>query len=381
MKISLVNGICVKHDAISESLRGTFGALNNISEVKCRLFTYSCEFPEIDTEIVSEIDEMIFDDHFLSSDLIIYHFGIYYPLFNGILLGNGRASQVVRFHNVTPKEFISPQEHFLIDKSIRQIANMDAATQIWADSSFNKEILVEYGLPAKKIDVSPLYVKSIFSRTVTRSEKSTDYVRILFVGRFVRSKGVTDLIEAVAAIREQTNIQFKVELVGNVQFSDQTYLSLLRELIKKKKLEDFVQLLGQVDDEALSRKFIQSHLFVLPSYHEGFCVPLIEALKAHCVPIAYAAGNVIDLLTGIGEVVELGNITKLSDRLLQHIKFFNRFNSKSDPDSMLPLRSGPMKISQFDASIEARLSQYSFSAFRHRLLNAIDDLTGSSFTN
>lgn len=373
MKISLVNGMCVRHDAISETIRGTFMALAETPGIRPRLFTYASEFPEIDTKIVFRPQDILFDKHFLSSDLIIYHFGIYHALFNAILLGNGHAPQVVRYHNVTPKAFLPQQQHSLIDKSMRQVANMVAATRIWADSSFNKQHLVEYGLPAAKIDVSPLYVKDGYA-AVDRAAKPRDYVRILYVGRFVRSKGVIDLIEAVAAMRAVINVRFSVELVGNVSFSDPAYLATLRELIKRRGLEPIVLLTGQLDDEALWQRYLQSHVFVMPSYHEGFCVPAVEALRAHCVPIAYASGNLVDLLDGVGDVIEPGSLSGLTERLTQHVAFFDNFNRTGDQNALLPLSSGAVPLRRFDALVQSRISEYSYSAFCDRLMAAVRHL-------
>jgi glycosyltransferase involved in cell wall biosynthesis len=374
MRISLVNGMCVRHDAISEIVRGTALALAVTPGVQVRLFMYTSDYTDIDVQRVSSSTDILFDRFFLDSDLILYHFGIYYELFNAILLGNGRAPQVVRYHNVTPKEFLQPNQHSLVERSFGQIANIGAATRIWADSSFNKRHLIEYGIDPGKIDVSPLYVKSHF-KADGAAEKQRDAVRLLYVGRFVRSKGLLDLMEAVAAVRAGTKAAFHVHLVGNLSFSDPAYLASLRAMIARHGLDEVVHIHGNLDDDALWARFLESHIFIMPSYHEGFCMPAIEALRARCLPIAYDAGNLPDIINGVGEIVRTGDVDALGERLLRHILFFDGQNRHPDLDAMLPFREGACSLRGLWDRMEQRARRYTYRAFSSRLQIAVRGLT------
>src|SRR5258705_310353 len=118
MRVSVVSGICVGNDAISESVRGSIAAIQSGFRADVRLFTYANEFSGIDTTIVRGVADILLDEFYLASDVILYHFGVYYELFNAILLGNGRGRQTVYYHNVTPKEFLPQSQHALVERSL-----------------------------------------------------------------------------------------------------------------------------------------------------------------------------------------------------------------------------------------------------------------------
>src|SRR5262249_46559841 len=117
MQISVVNGICKRHDAISEAVRGTVLAVQSRCSAKAKLFTYSCDFEDLPTKIVSNVSDLILDSFFIGSDFVIYHFGVYYELFNAILVGNGRGKQIVYYHNVTPRGLLDDTRHSVGDRS------------------------------------------------------------------------------------------------------------------------------------------------------------------------------------------------------------------------------------------------------------------------
>ncbi|OYV45323.1 MAG: hypothetical protein B7X10_05930 [Burkholderiales bacterium 21-58-4] len=80
MKISYINGICYRNDAISNSIRDEISWLSKDNDV--RLYAYDCNFEDLPYTKVRAERDVIFDPHFQSSDLVVFHFGIFYPLFN-----------------------------------------------------------------------------------------------------------------------------------------------------------------------------------------------------------------------------------------------------------------------------------------------------------
>lgn len=370
MNVSIIYGACRRHDAISEAVRGTIHAISDRFGWTCRLFAYACDFGDVDAKMVGAISEVLLDEHFISSDLIIYHFGIYFELFNISVVGNGHARQIVRYHNVTPKRLLPRDMHALLDKSEEQKANMLNVEQIWADSQFNKADLVEYGIPEEKIKVLPLYVKENY-KSFVRADKPRDVVRLLYVGRFVASKGVIDLLKAIAAARQSTSTSFLVDLVGNVSFSDPSYISEVKGQIETLGLTDIVSFSGEVSDTDLSVRLNRSHIFVIASYHEGFCVPLIEAMQAKCLPIAYAAGNVPDLIGSLGVLVKPGDWRAFGEELARFVDFFGHYNQGKKTGG-LPLRNGPIRVDAYDKQLEKHLDFYGYDAFRQRIVSALE---------
>jgi len=159
--------------------RGTARALQQKLDANVRLFAYANDFAEVPFTKVEGARSLLSDQHFLCADVIIYHFGIYYEMFNALSIGNGRAKQIVRFHNITPKALLPANSAPLIDKSLRQATLIYFADLALADSATNKRDLVSLGVPAGKIDVSPLYVKFEGPPSTRRLGRRTTPVQFL----------------------------------------------------------------------------------------------------------------------------------------------------------------------------------------------------------
>src|SRR6202043_3658998 len=140
-------------------------------------------------------------------------------------------------------------------------------------------------------------------------------VRLLSVGRLVRSKGVLDLIEAVDLMRARAAVPFRLDIAGNEDFSDPAYVADVKAAVRERGLSDLVRFLGAVDDERLSKLYHAAHILAVPSYHEGFCRPVVEGLRAGCVPVGYAAYNLPHVAHGLGRMVPVGDRSALATAL------------------------------------------------------------------
>lgn len=97
---------------------------------------------------------------------------------------------------------------------------------------------------------------------------------ILAAGRFVKEKGFDLLIEAYKN-RKDRNI--KLVIAGDADHEDRYSLSL-----KEMAREQGVILTGFIQKDKLSQLYSFARLFVLPSYHEGLPISLLEAMNCHC---------------------------------------------------------------------------------------------------
>ena len=368
MRISIINGICVTGDAISESVRGMQEAFEQLLKAECVVFTYACELAGMKHKIVSDVSDILFDPFFMESDLIVYHFGIYYGLFDAILVGNGKAKQVVYYHNITPKEFVALSAHRTIERSLRQRANIASADAVWAVSAFNKDDLVEYGVNADLITINPLY--SRFTATDVAPVKSRDKIEVLYVGRFVSSKGVIELIKAFDRAKKATGLAMRLTMIGNVDFSDQAYLAQMRRTICDLALDDDVEFKGKVDDDTLAGCYARSHIFAIATYHEGFCVPIVEAMRAQCVPVAYGAGNVASLIGAHGVVVATGDWEGLGDALARTASFFDARDGAESTGQPVAWSNVEMSLAEYQAATAAYVETFSYARFAERTAQA-----------
>ncbi len=100
-----------------------------------------------------------------------------------------------------------------------------------------------------------------------------DPANIVFVGRFLREKGIFELMDAARAMR-QKGIRFRLTLCGDIDPGNRS--SATFEQCEQWKQEGLVNEMGRVDDV---RPFLAaSDLVVLPSYREGTPRSLLEAM-------------------------------------------------------------------------------------------------------
>lgn len=118
---------------------------------------------------------------------------------------------------------------------------------------------------------------------------SSDVPAILFVGRFVRSKGVFDLLSAV----ERLERPVRVHLVGTGQ------TDAVREARRTKGLEDAVTVEGELPHVELPRYYAAAEVFCLPTHAESFGMANLEAM-------ACGTPVVTSDLPGVREYVENG---------------------------------------------------------------------------
>lgn len=313
MKISIVNGICVKNDAISARIYDEVLWLKKAGH-DVRLFCYACEFDEIDFIRVENPTQLLLHPFFQQSERVVFHFGIFYNLFDCIFACPNGAKKVVVFHNITPGEFLTEQQRPLIRKSYDQMANCSFADIVICDSEVNKVLLKEHGITCDST-VIPI---SLSTRRAPRYKPSFSdgIVRLLFVGRFVQSKNPGHVLSVLDRAAEAfPNTKFECTLIGNASFSDKSVLKQVEEEIRYINERCLgrvsANLITDATDELKWECYEKSDIFILPSLHEGFCVPVLEALSQGCRVITYDNSNLRFIGGDLTELVPTNDLEKL----------------------------------------------------------------------
>lgn len=107
---------------------------------------------------------------------------------------------------------------------------------------------------------------------------------ILFLSRIHPKKGIELLIEAASSLKEKN---FKISIAGE---GEEEYIHSLKKLIKQKKMEERVELLGGIYGNEKWELYKKADLFVLPTYSENFGLVITEALAAG-VPVITTSGT------------------------------------------------------------------------------------------
>jgi glycosyltransferase involved in cell wall biosynthesis len=133
---------------------------------------------------------------------------------------------------------------------------------------------------------------------VVRKLYADGRTNLLFVGRIIPNKRVDDLIRCFAVYQRYLNPRSRLLLVGDYR-GHERYLRRLLELIESLRLRNVV-LTGHVAHDELLAYYEVADAFLCLSEHEGYCVPLVEAMDAGVPVIAYDAGAVRETLDGGG---------------------------------------------------------------------------------
>jgi len=163
---------------------------------------------------------------------------------------------------------------------------------------------------------------------IPRKSTSIDYIRslnlepekyIIAVGRFVEEKGFHDLIEAY----RQLDSDIKLVLVGDADH-ETTYSKNLKQLAKK----NGIILTGFIKGEKLSQIFSHAKLFVMPSYHEGLPIALLEAMSYNLDVLVSNIPANLNVKLKNNDYFEVGNIVDLQNKLLSKLNSSIRRNFK-----------------------------------------------------
>lgn len=339
VNVAIVAPILARNDAISRAAIDNWRMINSLPGHSATLLTGSSDYPDIPVKIAGNTFWLLRIAEFQKADVIIYHFGIYSKLFNGIIIGNGKARQIVRFHNVTPAQFLPPEAKVTIERSIAQMYLFNHACEIWADSPTNAAAVSEYAIAHPSVTVLPLLVETPERHYLP--EKHSDRIEILFLGRMVKSKGIIDLLDAISQMMARSDRLFRLRLAGNAPFSDPAIVSEIRS--RAEATRHCVEFLGEVDDKTRDQLLKEAHLLAIPSYHEGFCKPVVEALRSGCIPVGYDAYNLPHITAGLGRLVPSGNVAALAEAMTEFVAILSGATS----EVFLPLNRGPTSIADF----------------------------------
>ena len=144
-------------------------------------------------------------------------------------------------------------------------------------------------LLADACELSSLEEAGLESCDVAIAATGDDKVNIVMVGRLAPNKAHPALIEAFASYHHDYNSESRLIIIGKEETRLRKYSPLLRELANRLKIKDAVVFAGEVSDEGLKAYYQIAHAFMLTSEHEGFCVPLVEAMAMGVPVVATSA--------------------------------------------------------------------------------------------
>ena len=319
MKVAVVVGVAAEYDAISAAALEQIAALRSLPHVEdVRLFTQGLDSdPGCTCFVTGNPWQLLRHPEFRSCDVAIFHWGIHFALFDAItLLGASQLpTPVVHFHNCTPPSLVEEIHRDQLMQSIRQFHHVIAMrTPLWTHSEFNRRTLIDWGAAESQIEWVPFPIPVPERR---RAPRRGDSIHLLSVGRLVPAKGVHVLLDALTALPDPLLERIRLRVVSHTTFSSDDYRDALEEKIRDAGplLAKAVEFVVSPSDAALERLYQDSDVVISASFHEGLCVPVIEAYAAGCRAIGTAAGNLPYIVFPPDPLVPPGDAPALAEAI------------------------------------------------------------------
>lgn len=307
-----------KADAVTNDVLGMSRMLKNRGH-DVQLFASDWNLTDHEVRRVSTAGSFIQSQ----DDVLIYHHSIGWDGYE--FLKQARCRTVIKYHNITPPAFfegISEKHKNLCAEGRRQLKFLARAEHdaYLAASAYNMRDLRAEGTSASRTSVVPPFHNADKLETIQPDLDIVDRyadgnVNILMVGGLRPNKGHVSLIETFAAYRSNFNSHARLLIVGAENEAFQSYTETLRELIELLLLKHRVVFTGEVSESELKAYYLVANALLVTSEHEGFCVPLVEAMALKVPIIGFGTTAIPETAGNAGVIWHERDATLLAESI------------------------------------------------------------------
>ena len=267
----------------------------------------------VDPETAAETElATTYPDHAEPGDVAIYQFATASSL--APWLAARPETLVVNYHNITPPELVASWNNPLARGQLRAQAELrllaPRTSLAVADSAYNREDLVAAGF-AHIVVVPPSAALGPDLLQAARREARREApvrageergARWLSVGRVAPNKAVDQTVTALTVTRAHWDPDATLQVVGKPAIA--SYAEALHRYVAEMGLAEAVTFAGHASDATVAAAYGRADVLVVTSAHEGFCVPVTEAMAVGLPVVAYAQGALPEVLGGAGVLVD-----------------------------------------------------------------------------
>ncbi len=224
-----------------------------------------------------------------SQGVLVYHASIGEPAVEAFLRSRHEPIVLV-YHNITPATYFEDLDETFAELLVLGRSELESirprVSRAVAASHFNAAELEAIGYEDVRV-IPPVVDPDRLVRT-TPDPNTVEYLdraipdpMLLFVGQLLPHKRPDLLVEAMHVATTYLGLEATLLLVGQNRFA--RYADAISAQIRELNIRQ-VHVVGSVGDAQLAAMFRKATAFVTVSEHEGFCVPLLEAM-AFDVPV------------------------------------------------------------------------------------------------
>ncbi|HEV8590078.1 MAG TPA: glycosyltransferase family 4 protein [Pyrinomonadaceae bacterium] len=305
-RISILTPTLVAADAVSNDVLGMLNLLERRGH-EVQLFADDWNVSGLKVQTAYSALSMPQD----YDDVLIYHHSIGWELGERILQETA-ARVIVKYHNVTPAAFFEGLSPKLQQLCIHGRAQLNSIARgghdlLLAASEYNRQELLDAEVdPARAFVVPPFSQVEALQAAAPNMDVVDNYsdgkTNLVNVGNVRPNKGHVDLLEAFAHYYYSLNSHARLFIVGGEDETLANYSQTLRSLADLLCIDHAVVFTGRVSLPELKSYYLVSDAFVVTSHHEGFCVPLVEAMGMKVPITGYATTAIAETIGGAGVI-------------------------------------------------------------------------------
>lgn len=239
-----------------------------------------------------------------SDSIHIFHFGgTGYPI---EIFQSLQGKKILRFHNMTPisffKKFMDADLYKVFEKnetkSFLELYSLSSSVSYTLhDSLFNQsEFFSIVGSERKSYSKVFPIIRNYYQ--TSKNEKFPSY-KIGFVGRWAPNKKMEDLLFTLYFLKK-IHHKYQLILIGKKNSVFSLYNHKIEDLIQELNISDSVIIYENLSDEELKRELSTLDLYISMSEHEGFGIPILEAMAVGIPVLAFASSAVIETVRDAG---------------------------------------------------------------------------------
>ncbi len=240
-------------------------------------------------------------------------------------LSVSRGPKALYYHNITPPHYFhyDSATYHATSQGYAQLPQiLKRVDFLIGDSRYNLESLSPYLDRPKPaiviypgVEVSQMQEAS-YDQALFAHLRQPGHVNIVFVGRIARNKRQDQVMRVFDYYWREVNRHASLWLVGG-DANDASYCDELEEFRQSLASGKEIMFTGKVSDSQVNTYLRAADVFLCASEHEGFCVPIVEAMALDVPVLAYAAAAVPETMGGSGLLIHQWDVPRVAE--LMHV--------------------------------------------------------------
>ncbi len=241
-------------------------------------------------------------------DVVVYQFATASAM--APWLAGRSETLVVNYHNITPPDLMAPWDNHLALGQLRAQGDLrllaPRTTLAVADSAYNEAHLAGSGFAATAVIPPSAALDAAVTAAVRAARAASPLpaghgARWLAVGRVSPNKALESIVAALAVARAHGDPDATLQIIGKP--ATESYVASLQRYVADMGLAGAVTFAGHAGDASVAAAYGSADVLVVTSEHEGFCVPVVEAMSAGLPVVAFDQGAVPEVLGDAGVLV------------------------------------------------------------------------------